>query len=53
MSKRRRCKWRRARTSIGQVVDNARIMEMPLNGRDVHRADLPGGHGEFPGHSGT
>ena len=23
-------------TSIGQVVDNTRIMEMPLNGRDVH-----------------
>src|SRR5712691_2787177 len=36
-------------TSIGQVVDNARIMEMPLNGRDVHQLIFLAGMANFPG----
>ena len=35
--------------SIGQVVDNARIMEMPLNGRDVHALIFLAGMANFPG----
>jgi hypothetical protein len=36
-------------TSIGQVVDNQRIMEMPLNGRDVHQLIFLAGMANFPG----
>ncbi len=36
-------------TSIGQVVDNQRIMEMPLNGRDVHELIFLAGMAKFPG----
>jgi hypothetical protein len=36
-------------TSIGQVVDNQRIMEMPLNGRDVHELIFLAGMATFPG----
>jgi hypothetical protein len=36
-------------TSIGQVVDNARIMEMPLNGRDVHQLIFLAGMATYPG----
>jgi carboxypeptidase family protein len=36
-------------TSIGQVVDNQRIMEMPLNGRDVHELIFLAGMARFPG----
>ncbi len=36
-------------TSIGQVVDNQRIMEMPLNGRDVHQLIFLAGMASFPG----
>jgi carboxypeptidase family protein/TonB-dependent receptor-like protein len=35
--------------SIGQVVDNARIMEMPLNGRDVHQLIFLAGMANYPG----
>src|SRR5258708_23698853 len=35
--------------SIGQVVDNARIMEMPLNGRDVHNLIFLAGMATYPG----
>ena len=38
--------------SIGQVVDNARIMEMPLNGRDVHQLIFLAGMANFPGTAG-
>src|SRR5712692_6235856 len=38
--------------SIGQVVDNARIMEMPLNGRDVHNLIFLAGMANFPGTAG-
>jgi len=37
--------------SIGQVVDNARIMEMPLNGRDVHSLIFLAGMANFPGNN--
>jgi hypothetical protein len=37
--------------SIGQVVDNARIMEMPLNGRDVHSLIFLAGMASFPGNN--
>ncbi len=37
--------------SIGQVVDNARIMEMPLNGRDVHQLIFLAGMANFPGNN--
>ena len=36
-------------TSIGQVVDNQRIMEMPLNGRDVHQLIFLAGMATYPG----
>src|SRR5581483_11706507 len=36
-------------TSIGQVVDNQRIMEMPLNGRDVHQLIFLAGMANYPG----
>ena len=36
-------------SSIGQVVDNQRIMEMPLNGRDVHELIFLAGMAKFPG----
>ena len=36
-------------TSIGQVVDNQRIMEMPLNGRDVHELIFLAGMAKYPG----
>src|SRR5262249_21601529 len=36
-------------TSIGQVVDNQRIMEMPLNGRNVHQLIFLAGMANFPG----
>src|SRR5579885_3902388 len=36
-------------TSVGQVVDNQRIMEMPLNGRDVHQLIFLAGMATFPG----
>src|SRR5258708_1944412 len=36
-------------TSIGQVVDNQRIMEMPLNGRDVHNLIFLAGMATYPG----
>src|ERR1700730_16856800 len=36
-------------TSVGQVVDNQRIMEMPLNGRDVHELIFLAGMAKFPG----
>jgi len=39
-------------TSIGQVVDNARIMELPLNGRDVHQLIFLAGMANFPGTAG-
>ena len=39
-------------TGIGQVVDNARIMEMPLNGRDVHSLIFLSGMATFPGTAG-
>ena len=35
--------------SIGQVVDNARIMELPLNGRDVHQLIFLAGMANYPG----
>ena len=35
--------------SIGQVVDNARIMELPLNGRDVHQLIFLAGMATYPG----
>jgi hypothetical protein len=38
-------------TSIGQVVDNARIMEMPLNGRDVHQLIFVAGMANYPGNA--
>lgn len=37
--------------SIGQVVDNKRIMEMPLNGRDVHSLIFLAGMANFPGNN--
>ena len=36
-------------TTIGQVVDNQRIMEMPLNGRDVHQLIFLAGMANYPG----
>jgi hypothetical protein len=36
-------------TSIGQVVDNQRIAEMPLNGRDPHELIFLAGMANFPG----
>src|SRR5581483_8039395 len=36
-------------TSVGQVVDNQRIMEMPLNGRDVHQLIFLAGMANYPG----
>jgi hypothetical protein len=36
-------------TGIGQVVDNQRIMEMPLNGRDVHQLIFLAGMANYPG----
>jgi hypothetical protein len=38
--------------SIGQVVDNARIMELPLNGRDVHQLIFLAGMATYPGANG-
>ena len=35
--------------TVGQVVDNQRIMEMPLNGRDVHQLIFLAGMATFPG----
>ena len=35
--------------SIGQVVDNTRIMELPLNGRDVHQLIFLAGMANYPG----
>jgi hypothetical protein len=37
--------------SIGQVVDNKRIMELPLNGRDVHSLIFLAGMANFPGNN--
>ena len=39
-------------TSIGQVVDNQRIMELPLNGRDVHQLIFLAGMASYPGQAG-
>ena len=39
-------------TSIGQVVDNQRIMELPLNGRDVHQLIFLAGMANYPGQAG-
>ena len=36
-------------TSIGQVVDNQRVLEMPLNGRDAHELIFLAGMANFPG----
>jgi hypothetical protein len=35
--------------TVGQVVDNQRIMEIPLNGRDVHQLIFLAGMATFPG----
>jgi len=39
-------------TSIGNVIDNARIMELPLNGRDVHQLIFMAGMATFPNTAG-
>ena len=36
-------------TSIGQVVDSQRVLEMPLNGRDVHELIFLAGMANYPG----
>ena len=36
-------------TSIGQVVDTTRVLEMPLNGRDVHELIFLAGMANYPG----
>jgi hypothetical protein len=36
-------------TSIGQVVDNQRVAEMPLNGRDPHELIFLAGMANYPG----
>ena len=36
-------------TSIGQMVDNKQIMEMPLNGRDAHELVFLAGMATYPG----
>src|SRR5579864_7286780 len=36
-------------TTVGQVVDNQRIMELPLNGRDVHQLIFLAGMANYPG----
>jgi len=38
-------------TTIGQVVDNQRIMELPLNGRDVHSLVFLAGMANYPGNN--
>jgi hypothetical protein len=38
-------------TTIGQVVDNQRIMELPLNGRDVHQLVFLAGMANYPGNN--
>jgi hypothetical protein len=37
--------------TIGQVVDNQRIMELPLNGRDVHSLVFLAGMANYPGNN--
>jgi len=36
-------------TSIGQVVDTTRVLEMPLNGREVHELIFLAGMANYPG----
>src|SRR5215831_8721497 len=36
-------------TSIGQVVDSQRVLEMPLNGREVHELIFLAGMANYPG----
>ncbi|MBZ5577309.1 MAG: TonB-dependent receptor [Acidobacteriia bacterium] len=36
-------------TSIGQVVDSQRVLEMPLNGREVHELIFLAGMASYPG----
>ena len=36
-------------TSIGQVVDTQRVLEMPLNGREVHELIFLAGMANYPG----
>ena len=36
-------------TSVGQVVDTARVLEMPLNGREVHELIFLAGMANYPG----
>src|SRR5579871_4541531 len=36
-------------TSIGQVVDTTRVLEMPLNGREVHELIFLAGMASYPG----
>ena len=38
-------------TTVGQVVDNQRIMELPLNGRDVHSLVFLAGMANYPGNN--
>ena len=35
--------------SVGQVVDTARVLEMPLNGREVHELIFLAGMANYPG----
>jgi hypothetical protein len=39
-------------TSIGQVVDSQRVLEMPLNGREVHELIFLAGMANYPGVAG-